>query len=264
MFAFDHARFKHESAIFTNNFWKKLILTATSVVALIGFSWFALVEYDNFSLSKLPMFNVTKNVEVNAIKDSKTPITRIDKQARIEDIHAALLCKVSNTSEDLVKSAKTIDILQALNFETTVEPKLIINKLEKLAKESEIVKEVKTRSDNTEQVKTVQANTLVNTSSTIELTPNYYLNSSTGYVVQIVGFSNMTLLSRFIEQNPTLEYFSYQKKLNGQLFVVLTTKVFDSKEQSRQFYQALPTAIVDKGVWVKELSSIKAEINAFN
>ena len=70
----------------------------------------------------------------------------------------------------------------------------------------------------------------------------------------------MTLLSRFIEQYPELEYFSYQRRLNNELFVVLTTKIFGSKEQARAEIQLLPQAIIERGVWVKALSIIKTEI----
>ncbi len=264
LFAFDHARFKHDRTIFTNKFWKKLILSVASIATIIGLSWFVLIEYDNFTLSKLPLFNAAVNEQVTIINDSKTPIARIEKQAGVEDIHAALLGKVSDVSKDIDKSAKTTDILQALNLEAIIDPKSLVDEPERFTKGAEQAKEVKVKSDKLEQVKVAQVNKSVNTNSPLEFTPNYYLNSPAGYVVQIVGFNNMTLLSRFIDQYPNLEYFSYQKKLNGQLFAVLTTKVFVNKEQARQFYQALPTAIVDNGVWVKALSSIKAEINAFN
>ena len=93
------------------------------------------------------------------------------------------------------------------------------------------------------------------------LTPDYYLSSPAGYVVQIVGFTDMALLARFIDKYPNLEYFSYQKMLNGQLFVVLTTTIYDSKELAREALKALPQAIIDKGIWIKALSTVQDEIN---
>jgi DamX protein len=74
----------------------------------------------------------------------------------------------------------------------------------------------------------------------------------------------MTLLARFIEAYPNLEYFSYQKNLNEQSFVVLTTSVFETKEEARLEIQQLPQAIIDRGVWIKALSIIKTEIEAID
>ena len=74
----------------------------------------------------------------------------------------------------------------------------------------------------------------------------------------------MTLLAQFIESYPNLEYFTYRKNLNEQLFIVLTTKVYDSKEQASIALEQLPRAIRDKGVWIKALSIIKNEIIAID
>ena len=95
----------------------------------------------------------------------------------------------------------------------------------------------------------------------LALTPNYYLNSSAGYVVQIVGFTDLTLLKRFMKAHPSLQYFSYQKKLNDQTFIVLTTKIFENKAQANDAISTLPQAIIDRGVWIKDLALVKAEIN---
>jgi len=137
-------------------------------------------------------------------------------------------------------------------------PKLVVSEQIKTNIKPTFIKPVLTKEVNLEKVKEVDS--LKNLNLPINLTPNYYLNSSTGYAVQIVGFGDMTLLSRFIKQYPKLEYFSYQRKLNGELFVVLTTKVFDSKEQARAELQLLPSAIIERGVWIKALSMIKTEI----
>jgi len=181
--------------------------------------------------------------------------------ANAADIHAALLGDSSFGTKIERASAKATDILQALNFneaESTslqnAEPELQVTKSEEI--KPLVIEEIVPM-----QVINQETNKLTNTELPLALTPNYYLNSPTGFVVQIVGFTDMALLVRFNDKYPNLEYFSYQKKLNGQLFVVLTTKIFDTKEQAREALQALPQDIIERGVWVKALLTVQNEIN---
>lgn len=261
LFALDHTKFKNGSAIFTKKFWQKLMITAMSVSMLIGISWYVLIEFDSFSLSKLPLFNTTETEQVATKKNSETntaqTVNERVEQATTEDVQAALSGSVPLLAKVKNNPAKSTDILEALALDIAIEPKSLV--AEQAAPEQVAPEQVKIP-----QTKPPQVNALVNVDLPMKLTPQYYLNLAAGYAVQIVGFSDMTLLSRFIAQHPNIEYFSYQRILNGQAFVVLTTKVFASKERARIELQLLPEAIIERGVWIKELSIIKTEIAALN
>lgn len=280
LFSLEHAKFNNKNTVFTSKFWQKLIITVVTITALIGVSWFALIEYDSFGLSQLPAFNVKGSdkslIEANSKwvnKNKKESVAKnfiVEKNANelaaTSEIHAALLGKGISVAKVENMPAQATDILQALDFidaKTTlpqmVKPELQMAKLE-------IVKEEKAQSKIDKKIVPAQVinkktDKPIRTELPLVLTPSYYVNLSTGYVVQIVGFTDMNLLASFIDKYQNIEYFSYQKKLNEQLFVVLTTKVFESQEDARLALQALPQAIIERGVWIKALSTVQAEIN---
>ncbi len=294
LFSLEHAKFNNEKKVFTKMFWKKSTISVVSISVLIGLSWFTLIKYDNFGLSQLPVSNVKssdKSSDKSLIMSSSKLIKEDKKESMAKnfivakdlnelavtaDIHAALLgeafvAKVEN------KPAQAIDILQALDLSVNkaILPATVTAEVFKPATPSLAMvnstmsgSEINIKPETDKQIIPAQvvnlkANELINTELPIKLTPSYYINSSTGYVVQIVGFTDMTLLARFIENNPSLEYFSYQKKLNNKVFVVLTTKVFDSQERARIALQDLPKPIIERGVWIKALSTVQVEINEF-
>lgn len=277
LFSLEHAKFNNENTVFTSKFWQRLIITVISITVFIGISWFALIEYDNFGLSKLPVSNVKSLMKSNLklIKeDKKEPVAEnfiVEKDANelamTADIYAALLGEASVAKVENMP-AQTIDILQALDFSDAktalsqvVKPELQVAKPETV--KAEIAQLKIDKKIVLAQVINKKTDKPISTELPLVLTPSYYVNLSTGYVVQIVGFTDMNLLANFIEKYQNIEYFSYQKKLNDQLFVVLTTKVFDSQEGARIALQALPQAIIERGVWVKALSTVQAEINEF-
>ena len=272
VFTLEHAKFKTDSMIFTQKFWQKLLISLISICMFIGFSWYVLIEFDNFSLSKLPLFDPVKIEQPIINKNSKTDTNFITgdvaEQASTEDVQAALLGKVTLLVKVNDKPAKATDILQALVLKeaaavkSVITDRVMVTQVEPILPKTVSIVPTRPEKIEAKQVEQKKIEKQVNAKQTIELTPEYYLNSSIGHVVQIVGFSDMSLLSRFIEKYPTLEYFSYQKSLNDQLFVVLTTKVFDSREQASLAIEMLPQDIKARGVWIKKLSTIKAEITA--
>lgn len=89
----------------------------------------------------------------------------------------------------------------------------------------------------------------------------YYFSADSGYVIQLASFQQLSFLSRFVEKYPDVEYFSYKKTLNEQTLMVLTTAIFDNKEQANDAIKTLPPTLVEGGVWVKPLALIQSEIN---
>ncbi|WP_159821718.1 SPOR domain-containing protein [Colwellia sp. 20A7] len=272
LFPLDHAKFNSKNAMFTNKFWLKVATITLVISALIGLSWFVLINYDNFSLSQLPKTNANNKVTIPtseqlsnqlALIDSNIIVSaQVDALATSVDIQAALLGQQLTPIESENSSAQTGDILQALDLAEAT------NKGEVVTGEKLAPLNVKNASDKTTVAKTKPklVTKKIESKSTevtlpLALTPNYYLNSPAGYVVQIVGFTDLTLLKRFMKAHTSLQYFSYQKKLNGQTFIVLTTKIFENKVQASDAISTLPQAIIDRGVWIKDLALVKAEIN---
>ncbi|MBL4940754.1 MAG: hypothetical protein JKY81_03730 [Colwellia sp.] len=262
LFALEHAKFNNKNAIFTGKFWLKLVLVALVISTFIGLSWFALIKHDSFSISKLPLFNfmgieqtsTKKTVEINNVLTVTNPV----EQASVADIHAVLLGKRILAIKLEQKTAQTTDILQAIAFESSVEPKPLVVGVTSPNLEPTLVTVITTKPINR---KSVNKSTI--TESAIQLTPDYYLNASTGYVIQITGFTDMSVLVGFINEYPSLEYFSYQRRLNEQLFTVLTSKVFADQIQAREALSALPQPLLKLGPWLKSISAIKREINTF-
>jgi DamX protein len=272
LFSLDHTKFSGENSILTKKLWQRLVLAIVSVSVLVGLSWFMLIEYDNFSLYQIPITDVKSKekkitepvsmlVDKKIIEIATDEVLTKDKLAKASEIHAALLGEKLIEEKVKVSRAQAQDVLQALNLTEINEVPLPIVELEKQALESVVTKSVVVKDIKPEQVITQETKKLTKSESPIGLTQDYYLNSPPGYVVQIVGFTDMTLLARFTDNYPNLEYFSYQKKLNGQLFVVLTTKIFENREQAREALQALPQDIIERGIWIKTLSTVKDEIN---
>ena len=271
LFALEHAKFKHDNSLFTRKFWVKLMLISTVMSGAIALSWYALIEYDDFSLSQLPLFKASTTVTAIAqapiesnsklvnLKDKKSEANDVNELATAVEIHAAMLGNALPLTQVKVQQAKALDIMQALDEDKTPFAEPIIIKQELQPVSPNLIKEVADKSLIKEQVSKV-----ANAVSPIMLTPSYYLKAPTGYVVQIVGFTDMALLKRFIIKYPELEYFSYQKMLNEQLFTVLTTRIFDNRDQAKLALQTLPKAIVERGTWIKELATVQAEINALN
>jgi DamX protein len=274
----DHEKFRNDNSIFTQKFWLKFFAAVATVCILIGLSWFVLIEHDNFSFSKLsnmPASSLAKKPlelnETTLISNDETVLPKQNELASSNDIYAAIQGEAFAVKSDENKQAQTADILQALHLSVleTVPPtnemvkEIIVEpvptteiKIIELAEKPKLMKAAITSKEITIPEKLQKETTLG-----AEVESNYYFEFSAGFVIQIVAFTDKALLTRFIEQYPGLEYHSYQKSLNDKMLNVLTTKVFEDREQARVALQNLPQTIIDRGVWIKELSIIQREIN---
>ena len=273
LLSLEHAKFNVNNTIFTNKFWLKLAATVVVISTVIGLSWFTLINYDNFNLPQFSASTIKTPAEKSIIPASQQAVTDsedsilakadipeiIAEQAKITDIHAALLGEMSTPANVTNTEAETTDILKALNVDEAISIAAVTKEKSVTTVDAE-----KPQSIISQPPKLIKNDNNKKTSDVVlplALTPHYYLNAPAGYVVQIVGFTDLALLKRFMTEHPSLQYFSYQKKLNDQMFIVLTTKVFENKAQATEAISTLPKAIVDRGVWVKDLALVKIEIN---
>lgn len=296
LLALDHPRFKDSRSFFNNKFLVKLLVVTITIAALTALSWFTMINYDNFSLSELPSLTAEdskKEQPVNIkpensqlddklIADNDINEPRNEEVANSVDIQAALLGEVLVIDSKLNGEAEATDILQALSLENKA-----LSEFSTTESNAGAGIEIKTNSEILNTALSAEITQTLPLSENSKVTPvtkpieitqeketkalvsqeplglnqSYYLTAETGFVVQLVGFTDLSLLTRFILQYPELETYAYQKQLNNRIFFVLTTKVYKDKTQAQEAINTLPQAIIDRGVWVKSLSVVKDEIN---
>ncbi len=259
--ALDHARFKGKTAVFKKLTWLKISFAALTCILMIFFSWFLLAKYNYFSLTTLPVIPAADESPKIVPHEVKT-LTRQSKLASVADVHFAL--QGQDSSQPLPLAAKRGDILQALVLADSSVNDIhapVAANLEKpvlISTNTQVTAQQVSLNDLTVDAES-NASPLA-----VTLTEQYYLNSDNGYVVQITGFSDLSRLEEFIKQNKDLEYFSYQKNLNSQKFIVLTSKIFSDKAEAKAAMNELPQVIRNLGSFLKSVSIIKGEINTFN
>ncbi|OUR61766.1 hypothetical protein A9Q74_07580 [Colwellia sp. 39_35_sub15_T18] len=272
--ALDHARFKNKTTAFKSDTWLKLSLAALVAMLIAFTSWFFLAEYENFSLTDLPV--KPPIAETPKIVPQETPAlitpskTARSKFASTADINLALLGQ-NSSKQLLLATAERDDILQALvlaeprinntnvavNIDEPAATSTSIPALTNINITPKLVKPNEVKLDEPNQLPLLPLLPVI-------LTEQYYLNAEEGYVVQITGFTNLSRLATFIKKNKDLEYFSYQKNLNSQQFIVLTTKIYSDKAQAIVAMNGLPEVIKSLGSFLKSVATIKREINIVN
>jgi len=272
VFALDHGRFKGNSQVFKKKSVLKLGIAGLCSVLLIGLCWYILTEHNNFSLTTLPIATLAAAPSVTESNEVVSPLSLapkviaknpVEQQASVSEINNALLAKSEVNSKSAAAELK--DVLQALALpeqtmdalktsqqplSSQIAPALAYNTAELISSEQpleEIVQVV----DGLTEIPMI-------------LDTQYYLDAEQGYVAQIAGFSDLAKLQSFIAEHPELRYFSYERQLNGQVFMVLTTKIFSEKSQARSELNALPATVRSLGSFIKTVSIIKREINTVN
>jgi DamX protein len=256
--ALDHARFKNKPAVFKSSVWLKLSLASLVGLVLVMIIGFLFSEYKNVNFAALPATTINENSK--ALPQKVRTITSQSNLASVSDVQFALLSK-ENSQQLFPEKAERNDILQALTLTgLAIKDERTSHRIEKSVSTSPIVKVTPI----IEQIQPTDLKLEQNSSLAIlpvVLNEQYYLNSEKGYVVQITGFSDLSRLEAFIENNNELDYFSYHKNLNAQKFFVLTTKIYSDKVQAGVAMDKLPQSIKDLGSFLKSVSTIKREIN---
>ena len=255
--ALDHARFKSKSAVFNYAIGLKIGLASLLSLLIVTAVWYLLSEYESVSFATLPVKTPVISQPIIAVEKPIIMATR-NTLASSSDVHLALIAQ--ENSQDLqLEAAKSDDILQALMSAeaTKSDTQLAVNTEKPVLMPSN--EEVAIKQINANDVKSDKLNKLPTLPA--NLNEQYYLNSESGYVVQITGFSDLSRLKAFVKSNKDLEYYSYQRILNNQKFFVLTSKVFNDKVQAREAINQLPEAVKSLGSFLKSVSTIKREIN---
>lgn len=240
--ALDHPRFKSKTKIFNKKSILKISLITLVCVFLSTLAAYFLANYENFSLTKLPVTPVIEEVKETPLLVQMEKETAVIKQANLassQDVYLALLGQ-----EDITEQAQMNDILLALSLTESTSENGIVTKPE--------------TASNTSIISTKEQ------AIDFSFDEQLFLNSEQGFVVQITGFSNISRLSSFKAEHSSVEILSYQKSLNNQRFIVLTTQIFDDKLKAKAALASLPQSLKDLGAFLKSVSTIKDEINTVN
>ncbi len=172
----------------------------------------------------------------------------IPSQASIQDIYQLLTSeyqeKIEGVAPIIAQSSEVANILVSKNVISTA--KLTSETVEKKeAVISELIVD-----------KPIQATREI-------IDSDYFLTFTQGYVVQIIGFSKFSAYESFQRKNQNLDFASYNRRLNGQQFIVVTSKVYPLKSDALAALALLPKEIQAKGPWIKSVEVINDEIEHY-
>jgi DamX protein len=92
---------------------------------------------------------------------------------------------------------------------------------------------------------------------------DYYVEAKTGFVIQIAGFTRLTVYQKFIPDFEKIKVKHYHRLLNEQAMLVITSEVYPTRFSAEQAIALLPSAIAAHKPWVKSVEAINNEINAY-
>lgn len=146
-----------------------------------------------------------------------------------------------NKASSLIESENTLPLVESTITNTNAN--LIVNPI---TKENAIT-------DNKSVVELVNP----------KLGNNYYKSFNQGFVIQISGFTQESILQEFLADFTNIEFKQYKRLLNDEIMTVLTSKYYATHAEAEQALYALPDTILARAPWIKSISAINNEINAF-
>jgi DamX protein len=254
---FDNKLFKEKRSINVSKYIKFLILfiiiLALSVAAFLG-----LKNRELFSFSALPQtkMNQIKPIEkqLNKVKNTSTIATKakvkILAPAVIKATAADIFKVLTESPPVVLPAAKPSDILTALDFTNT---NTVISKAPKV--KANLLKNKETMSSLVVDKAQHSNHKIFNS--------DYYLQASQGYVIQLTGFVDDSVFQQEKANYQNIDYGIYTRELNGQKFMVVTSKVYSSKSQALAAIKLLPAEIRKQRPWIKAIAAIHNEIKTY-
>ncbi|WDD99713.1 SPOR domain-containing protein [Thalassomonas actiniarum] len=272
LLSLDAGVFKEAQSFFALTFGKKAALgfTVLLIISALVITW--LYQRDSLSFSDLPqqqsitipdgadvfVQDLSAAKEASAGKEpSATAESATPAYATNADIYQALLAPeaaIQIGKEDKIpEQARPSDVFNAV---------ILADKPVKAEQT-----EVKVNSEVAAPVKAADNAVPVSQSDKVSVTsgvnPDYFLQTKQGFVIQLAGFSYPSVFKEFIADHEQLEYFGYYRQLNGQKLLVITSRVYDSRDEALQARESLPESVKQRGPWIKSVAAVNNEINAF-
>lgn len=125
-----------------------------------------------------------------------------------------------------------------------------VNPLPKVEKAEKRISEnspAKVTNDNTSELKGV----------------SYYMSKKSGYVIQIAGFTQRSVMEEFLADYSQFSFYQYQRVVNDELMTFITTEHFTTREQASEALASLPENLKNRSPWIKSVTAINTEISSF-
>ncbi|MFQ3193955.1 MAG: DamX protein, partial [Colwellia sp.] len=199
----------------------------------------------------------------------------LSTSAEVEDIFISLTANEKTVKERTSVPAKPADIVKAIVNSASTATELIAPKLINKAKRFESFLDKNPKNQN----KIVPKLTLVAAVSgdVLSKTPksnvgliesvgakaNYYKSKQTGFVIQIAGFTRLSVYQEFIPDFNDINIRSYYRLFNQQTMLMITSEVFKTRLAAEKAVTLLPSSIQVHQPWVKSVEAINNEINAY-
>lgn len=274
--------------IFTSIFFV-LILAAATVY--MNFDRIKVFNFSDLSLLNGPKSEVKAVQNVSARKALIVSSSNTEAENIETTLQSTLTIEGSSNTEptDNVEQATTFEILAYLENpellqttetkadESPISPTDILNAITNIAPSIEVPVPEVIQKTPIKVAKGVPENLLspelsasrTNTSSLVlsGVSNDYYgqamTNNADAYVVQYSGFTQQQALDDFLLAYRELNYQAYQRLLNKKEMLVLTSLSFKSAQVATNYLNSLPESIKASGAFIKSLSAINTEINAF-
>lgn len=200
-------------------------------------------------LSKPQTMVLSREREINVDQRESTRLiaTKVnsDKAAIPKDIYFSLINPLAERAiSPPVLPASPADIISAMTAENTVT--------------TSIDNAIALTSQTKESVLAVPKNT----ANKLTINNDYYANN-VGYVIQIAAFSERKLTATFLDTLTAMDYQVYQRLLNNKPLLVITSTAYAEKSAAESALLALPKSLLERQPWVKPITVINNEINAF-
>jgi DamX protein len=271
--SFDDKKFAIDEKRRSVSLWQKIALFGAILLITSSLVWLYLLIIDDVN-QQSKITNI-QAIDINSspgLFNSDAKIANAEVVGKMKKKEKTTLQEnTQNTVE--VKSATSKDVLQALLTDSRVKQ---VEPLQ--AKSGDVLKALVVADTTSEaeakkllyakRISTIQQdkNEILQKGSH-EINLNYYqaksIEHKQGFVIQIAGFSDNDLSTRFIAENTSEALYSYQRYLADKDFTVVTSKVYANKAEAKAAISLLPVQLIERKPWLKPISSVINEINTF-
>lgn len=264
----------------TQNKW---LITALFILLSLGAMVIVLLQQDSFNfsqsiiaskqeqisltneLSKPQTMVLSREREISAdLPESTTLIATkvISNEAAIpKDIYFSLINPLAEqVIKPVVLPASPADIISAMTAENL--STMTADDISAMTADNTMTTSINDATALTSQTKVPVLATPNNAGSQLMVNNDYYANN-VGYVIQIAAFRELKLTKTFLDTLTMIDYQVYQRLLNNKPLLVITSTVFTDKLAAESALLALPKSLLERQPWVKPITVINNEINAF-
>ncbi|GHF00166.1 SPOR domain-containing protein [Thalassotalea profundi] len=268
-----------------------IALTVLSLVAFMILAW--LKQQDMFSFSKLPNNIAHKSTLVDAgdkmvlsgaLAQSEGDLARAYNEILPEQVASSnyifnvLTGIVSVKTKAASEPAQVSDIVSAIaafeDASTEIKGVEILDVVPTapstvLASELSATRNYKSDSVDTRTIvdpivkDVVIENLSLPVLSGEKINESYFKSFTRGFVIQISGFTQESIMQEFLADFNQLEFKQYKRILNNEVMTVLTSSHYESYAEAERAMSDLPETILARQPWIKSISAINNEINAF-